>query len=90
MDWKLWKKQTKAAFRTTRLTSILDNANYAGKHQAENKLVFLHLQGAIAEGHAAHLVDQFETTLDGYLAWQALTEWYNGDTVRHKLAEELR
>ena len=90
MDWKLWKKQTKAAFGTTRLTGILDNADSAAKHQAENELVFLHLQVAIAEGHAAHLVDQFEATLDGYLAWQALTEWYDGDTVRHKLAEELR
>ena len=52
--------------------------------------MFLHLQVAIAEGHAAHLVDQFEGTLNGYLAWQALTEWHDGDTVRHKLAEELR
>ena len=90
MDWKLWKKQTKAAFGTTRLTSILDDADYAAKHQAENELVFLHLQVSIAEGHAAHLKDQFETTLDGYLAWQALTEWYDGDAVRHKLVEELR
>ena len=48
MDWKLWKKQTKAAFGTTRLTGILD----AAKHQAENELVFLHLQVAIDEGHA--------------------------------------
>ena len=90
MDWKLWKKQTKAAFGTTRLTGILDDADYAAKHQAKNKIVLLLLQVAIAEGHASHLVDQFEGTLDGYLAWQALTEWYDGDTVRHKLAEELR
>ena len=74
MDWKLWKKQTKAAFGTTRLTGILDDADYAAKHQAENELVFLHLQVAVAEGHAAHLVDQFEETLNGHLVWQALTE----------------
>ena len=54
MDWKLWKKQTKAAFGTTRLTGILDDADYAAKHQAENELVFLHLQVAIAKGYAAH------------------------------------
>ena len=74
----------------TRLTGILDNADYAAEHQAENELVFLHLQVAIAKGHSVHLVDQFEGTLNEYLAWQALTEWYDGDTVRHELAEELR
>ena len=85
------KSKPRLHLGTTRLTSgILDDADYAAKHQAENELEFLHLQVTVAEGHAAHLVDQFATTLDGYLVWQALTEWYDGDTVRHKLAEELR
>ena len=40
MDWKWWKKQTKVAFGTTRLTGIFDDANCAAEHQAENELVF--------------------------------------------------
>ena len=90
MEWKLWKKTTKAAFQTTRLNSILEDADYAFEHKTENELVYSHLQVAVAEGYASHLVDQHEETRDGHAAWVSLTEWYDGDTIRHETSEELR
>ena len=90
MEWKLWKKTTKAAFRTTRLNSVLEDADYALKHVTENELIYSHLQVAVAEGYASHLVDQHEETRDGHVAWVSLMEWYDGDTICHKTSEELR
>ena len=90
MEWKLWKKTTKAAFRTTQLNSVLEDADYALEHVTENELVYSHLQVAVTEGYASHLVDQQEETRDGHAVWVSLTEWYDRDTIRHETSEELR
>ena len=34
-EWKLWKRTTKAAFRTTRLNSILQDKDHALEHEME-------------------------------------------------------
>ena len=57
MEWKLWKKTTKAASQTTRLNSILQDKDHALEHEMESELVYPYLQVTIAESYATHLVD---------------------------------
>ena len=67
MEWKLWKKTTKAAFWTTRLNSVLKDADYALEHVTKNELIYSHLQVTVAEGYASHLVNQHEETRNGMM-----------------------
>ena len=59
-------------------------------HSKMNKIVFSQLAVATVDGTAFHIVRQFNDEKDGYKAWKALIEWYEGDVVKNETAEELR
>jgi len=48
------------------------------------------LQVATVDGYAAHLVDTWEDTKDGHLAYCELVLWYEGDNLTTETAEDVR
>ena len=89
-DWKTWRKKTKSALGTTGFSKILYDSEYAKMHPIANETVYHALLVALADGSASHLIEQFEGTLDGHLAWDALVEWYDGDATTTESAEDVR
>jgi hypothetical protein len=55
-----------------------------------NKVVYSQLAAATVKGVAYHLVSKVEATKDGHAAWRNLVEWYNGDMILNKTAENLQ
>ncbi|MGH7954775.1 MAG: hypothetical protein ACREOZ_02320 [Gloeomargaritales cyanobacterium] len=88
--WKKWKKLTMAAFGSCEWDRVLSDGAFATAHKKMNSLVYLQLQVAVADGGAAHLVDQYESVRDGHASWQNLVIWYDGDTMRQETGIELR
>lgn len=90
IKWRSWKKRTRAAIGTAGMLDILDSADYAESHPADNETVFHLLQVATADGNAAHLVDAFEDQKDGHAAYNQLMTWYEGDEMTTETAEDVR
>lgn len=88
--WQMWKKRARATIGSAGYLNILDQENYAERNRMKNETVFHLLQNATVEGHAAHLVDQFESERDGRAAYQALCAWYEGDKQKNSTAEDIR
>ena len=88
--WQTWKKRARATIGSAGYLNILDQKAYAEKHRMKNETVFHLLQNATVEGHAAHLVDQFEPERDGRAAYMALCSWYEGDKQTNSTAEDIR
>ena len=88
--WQTWKKRARATIGSARYLNILDQEAYAEKYRMKNETVFHLLQNATVEGHAAHLVDQFEPERDGRAAYMALCSWYEGDKQINSTAEDIR
>ena len=90
VDWKTWKKKAKSALGTTGFSKILYDTIYAREHPVANETVYHALLVALADGSASHLVEQYESILDGHSAWAAIVEWYDGDATTTESAEEVR
>ena len=90
LNWRSWKKKTRAAIGTAGLLNILDDEAYAKRNPVDNETVFHILQVATSDGSASHLVDQFEDTKDGQKAYEALVSWYEGDELTTETAEDIR
>ena len=90
IKWHTWKKKTRAAIGTAGLLKILDDEEYANRNSADNETVFHLLQVATSDGNAAHLVDKYEDTSDGRMAYQELIKWYEGDELTTETAEDIR
>lgn len=88
--WQTWKKRARATIGSAGYLDVLDKDNYAERNRMKNETVFHLLQNATVEGHAAHLVDQFEPERDGRAAYQALCSWYEGDKQKNATAEDIR
>ena len=86
IKWHSWNKKMKAAVGTAGMLRILEDESYARSHPIDNETVFHLLQVATADGHAAHLVDTYEESKDGYSAYQELVKWYEGDELTSKTA----
>ncbi|MGH7955016.1 MAG: hypothetical protein ACREOZ_03560 [Gloeomargaritales cyanobacterium] len=91
-EWKRWKKKTVAAFGTVGLNRILEDKDYAEENTKSNNLVYLHLQVAVADGTASHLVDDCRLSRNkGWnAAWNKLLYWYEGDKLRRETGIEIR
>ena len=89
-DWKTWRKKAKSALGTTGFSKILYDQDYAKTHPIANETVYHALLVALADGSASHLIEQFEGTLDGHAAWDAVVEWYDGDATTTESAEDVR
>lgn len=90
INWRSWKKKTRAAIGTAGLLSTLDSESYARRNPIDNETVFHILQVATSDGSASHLVDKFEDDKDGYGAYMALVTWYEGDELTTETAEDIR
>ena len=90
VKWHTWKKKTRAAIGTAELLKILDDEDYANRNSADNETVFHLLQVAASDGNAAHLVDKYEESSDGRMAYQGLIKWYEGDELTTETAEDIR
>ncbi len=88
--WQTWKTWAKATIRSTGYLNILEREAYAMRNRMKNETVFHLLQNATVEGHAAHLVDQFEPERNGHAAYNALCGWYEGDKQTNTTAEDIR
>ena len=55
-----------------------------------NKFVYSKLSVATVAGTAHHLVKQHEDDKNKYTSWNALCEWYDGDSVKNKTSDYLR
>lgn len=90
IKWHTWKKKTRAAIGTAGLLKIFDDEDYANRNSADNETVFHLLQVATSDGNAAHLVDKYEESSDGRMAYQELIKWYEGDELTTETAEDIR
>ena len=88
--WQTWKKRARATIGSAGYLNVLDNQSYATRNRMKNETVFHLLQNATVEGHAAHLVDQFEPDRYGHSAYKALCGWYEGDKQTNATAEDIR
>ena len=88
--WQTWKKKSRAAIGTAGLLRILDDPEYARRHELENETIFHLLQVATTEGNASFLVDQFEEKRDGRMAYEALEKWFEGMKLQNETAEDIR
>ena len=88
--WQTWKKKSRAAIGTAGLLRILDDSEYAKRHELENETIFHLLQVATTEGNASFLVDQFEDKRDGRMAYDALEKWFEGMKLQNETAEDIR
>ena len=73
-DWPKWKSGTKVTLTATGYGKILTSEEYAKKHKGKNKIVYAQLSGALNDGTAQHLIEEYEENEDGYSAWQSLTD----------------
>jgi len=90
IDWRPWKKKTRAAIGTAGLLSTLDSRTYANNNPIDNETIFHIVQVSTSDGNASHLVDKFEDDKDGHLAYMALVTWYEGDELTSETAEDIR
>ena len=88
--WQTWKKRAKATIGSAGYLDILEDETYAARNRMKNETVFHLLQNSTVEGHAAHLVDQFEPGRDRHAAYKALCGWYEGDKQTNATAEDIR
>jgi len=88
--WPKWKASTTVTFIATGYEKILSSRSHAIGHKSKNKIVYAILSNATVEGIAHHVVKNHEDTQDGYKAWKALIEWYDGEDVVSETAETLR
>ena len=49
-----------------------------------NCVVYSQLSVATVGGTAYHLIKKHEDDENGYVAWNALCEWYDGNSVKSK------
>ena len=89
-DWAKWKSRTECAFSGSGYERILEDKSYAKSQTRLNKVVYSQLASATVDGVAYHLVQQFESTKDGYAAWANLCEWFDGETVQSETATNIR
>jgi hypothetical protein len=89
-DWAKWKNRTQCAFSGSGYKRVLEDEVYAAMNERLNKVVYSQLAAATVEGVAYHLVSKHEDTKNGYAAWKSLLDWYNGDMIQNKTAENLR
>jgi hypothetical protein len=88
--WQKWKNRTLCAFSCTGYKEVTKNKEYARRHPDDNEIVFSRLSAATTDGIAYHLVQKFEDTRYGHVAWANLCERYDGDTIQSETAENLR
>ena len=88
--WNKWKERTLCTFSTCGYDKVLEDYEHALKHPNTNKLIFALLSNATVEGHPHHLVNDFKQEKDGYLAWHALCDWYDGEEIKNETADALR
>lgn len=89
-DFPRWKNRTECAFDGSGYEKILEDRNFAIRHQKMNKIVYSQLAVATCDGTAYHLVKKHEETKDGNAAWNELLQWYDGDHIRTETADSLR
>ena len=89
-EWHKWKSHTECVFEGSGYKNILSDVKYAGQHPRMTRVVYLQLAASTVDGTAYHLVKQHEDTKNGHLAWHAMCDWYDGDTVKNEMAEALR
>jgi hypothetical protein len=89
-DWAKWKSRTECAFSGSGYERVLEDEDYATKHERLNKIVYSQLASATVDGTAYHLVQKYEMNKDGHAAWDNMCEWYDGETVKSETATNLR
>ena len=80
----------KAAVGTAGMLKVIEDEDYSSSYVIDNETVLHLLQEASADGNAAHLVDMYKDEKDGYLAYQELVRWYEGDELTSETPEDVR
>ena len=75
---RLWLIRIQAGFK---------NTTYAAQNTQINRVVYSHLSVATLGGTAHHLIKKHDNNKNGYGAWNALFEWYNGYYVNNKAVD---
>jgi hypothetical protein len=79
--WTKWRSRTECAFNGSGYDRILTDKNYSATNPKMNAIVYSQLAVATVDGNAHHLIKQHDKNKDGYEAWNALVEWYDGDVI---------
>ena len=87
--WQKWKSKTECAFDGSGYEKNLSSLPYAESNKKRNNIVYSQFSAATVDGTAHHLVKKLSESKDGYAAWQALTNWYNRDQIKHETAEDI-
>ena len=87
--WQKWKSKTECAFDGSGYKKVLSSQAYAESNKKRNKLVYSQLSATTVNGTAHYLLKKFTKSKDRYAAWQALTNWYDGDQIKNETAEDI-
>ena len=89
-DWQKWKNRTECALDGSGYEEILTDESYALSHPRESRIVYAQLSVATIGGTANHLIKKFDSTKNGYSAWEALCNWYDGEMIQNETSDALR
>jgi len=89
-SWTKWKQSALNTFIAAGYKEVLETFEYAVRNQVDNEIVYTLLATATIDGNARHVVARFDDIKDGFLAWQALTVLYDGESRLLSTAKRLR
>lgn len=89
-DWPRFKMMSLNTFTAAGYDKLLVEEKYAHDNPRRNQIVFAQLATATMDGTARHLVNEFMSTQDGYSAWQAMINRFDGISMQHATAEQTR
>jgi hypothetical protein len=83
-DFARWKTSIECALQGTGFDRILTDEKFSRANPDMSSTAFAQLSLAVIRGSANHVLEEVETTKDGYAAWQALNAWYGeSDPIAH-------
>ena len=81
-DWNMWKSRTECELDGSGYEEIIQPQEFANDNPTDDRVVYSQLAVATINGNAYFLVKKCEDSKSGYMDWQALTSWYDGEEVK--------
>ena len=82
-EWQKWKSRTEYAFNGSGYKRVFIYATWAAWNTHMNQVVYSQLTVVTILGTAHHLIKKDENNKNGYGAWNALSECYDGGAVKN-------
>jgi hypothetical protein len=89
-EWTTWKTRTRCAFEAAGYGNILEEEAMARKYPKRNAIVYAQLSVALSGGTAHHIIIRYDSQRDGFAAWRAITEWFEGEDMVYEQADKYR